>query len=368
MEHQKKKYSYEQERRNHRASLVTASVFAVLVIGAGCIFAYAGCSSSQGSAPAPAVESSANTTAGGDGTTPALNVTDVPADTSPSQGNLLDPAHTSGPNSSAIASDGQELPADLVAQIQGIGDSCGMDAGIAVIDLKTGARGGYQADDSMISASMIKLIIAEAFLQQVASGNIGLDEYYTLQSSDIVGGTGSLGGYGAGAQVTYGEMLNKMISESDNTATNIIIDRVGMDAVNAEADLLGLEGTKLNRYMMDYDAIAAGNENYVSANDVAQLLEMIYDGTFVDARCSDIMLQALEQQVDYGGIMAGLPDNVVFAHKTGTLDSVLHDGGIVEGEHPFVIVVLCGGPGFYVQGAMTTMAQVADAAYAYIAG
>lgn len=244
-----------------------------------------------------------------------------------------------------------------------------MDLGVSIIDLETGAVGGYRGSEQMVSASMVKMLIAAAFLERVHVGEFSLDDPYTLQASDIVGGTGTLGGLGAGASVTYRDILEKMIYVSDNTGANILIDAAGgMSAVNAEAEKLGLESTQLNRYMMDEEAASAGIENYTSADDLATLFEMAYDGTFVDAESSAVVLRALEQQEDYGGVLGGLPGGVSFAHKTGTLATVRHDGGIVEGESPYVVVVLCGGDGYYEQGALDAMAQVGAASYSAIAG
>lgn len=242
-----------------------------------------------------------------------------------------------------------------------------MEVGAAVIDLASGGTVSYRANEPMVSASMIKLAIAYAFLEQVQAGACSLDESYTLQPSDIVGGTGTLAGLGAGATVSYAELLDKMISVSDNTGANILINAAGgIDAVNATTESLGLSATRLNRYMMDSGAMAAGIENYTSANDVAKLLQMVYEGKFVNASLSALVMQALENQSDYGGVLAGLPADASFAHKTGTLSTVRHDGGIVEGEHPYVLVVLCGGAGFSEQGALSTMAQIASATYADI--
>lgn len=252
--------------------------------------------------------------------------------------------------------------------VEAIAEASGMMVGVTVIDLESGTHAGYQESQEFVSASMIKLIIAETFLRQAEAGEFVLNGTYTLQSSDIVGGTGVLQGLGAGSEVTYSELVKEMISSSDNTATNVIIDLVGgMDAVNAEAKRLGLDATELNRYMMDTDATAAGIENYTSADDLALLLQMIYDGTFVSEKSSEFMMEALLEQSDEGGILAGLPAMTAFAHKTGTLGSVRHDGGIVLDDRPFVIVVLCGGSGFSEQGAIDVMGVVAEAVYADIA-
>ena len=262
----------------------------------------------------------------------------------------------------------QELADLLRSDVQPIIDASGMQICVCVKNLRTDAQASIDGDVGMVSASMIKLIIAEAFLSQAEGSGMSLEEPYTLRYDDLVGGTGVLGGYGAGAQISYRDLVFLMISESDNSAANILIRKIGMDSINAEASRLGLKSTTLNRYMMDMDAIASGVENYVSADDIATLLERIYEGTFVSPESSALMLDALEQQQDSGGIRNGLPESVSFAHKTGSLNNARNDGGIVEGENPFVIVILCGGDGFYEYGALDSMARIAEAVYASFSG
>ena len=256
----------------------------------------------------------------------------------------------------------------LAADIKAAADASGMSTCVSVIDLTNGMAVSHQGDTQLASASMIKMLIAYSFLEQVQAGNQSLDATYTLKGSDLVGGTGVIAGYGAGAQLSYRDILMRMIDTSDNTATNILIDAIGFDTINATAKELGLSQTVLNRKMMDYDAIAAGRENYTCANDLALLMRKAYEGTFVDDASSRLVMQALRQQEDWGGIRGGLPEGIAFAHKTGALDSVRHDGGIVEGDHPFVLVVLCGGQGFYEQGAHQAMANVARVVYADLVG
>ncbi len=238
-----------------------------------------------------------------------------------------------------------------------------MDVCVSAIDLTTGATASYRGDERMLSASMIKLLIAETILGQVADGTHALDEVYVLKGSDIVGGTGSLGGRGAGAQTTVREMLKLMISESDNVATNALIDLCGMDAANAEAKRLGLKQTELGRHMMDTEAAERGEDNYTCADDLAKLLQMVWDKTFVNEEMSAVMLESLEAQIDNECISPGLPAGTTFAHKTGSLATVRHDGGIVGGDTPFVLVCLCGGEGFGAGAAQATMAQIGEVAY-----
>lgn len=340
--------------RNRRSSFwrwipvaVTATCTLLVAIALGCAM-------SDDSKPAPSSERELQA------------VSDLAENTTPYEAADESDAPNASDDEAPAAAD-PELISRLNSEVQALSTASGMETCVAIVDLQSGSRAGYLADTQITSASMIKLAIAYAFLERVADGTYSLDGYYTIQSSDIVGGTGTLGSLGAGAQVTYRELLAKMINVSDNVGTNILIDAVGMDAVNETARDLGLTATQLNRHMMDSDAMAQGIENYTSANDVAALLEMAYDGTFVDADCSALVMQALEEQQDYGGILGGLPAGVTFAHKTGTLGTVRHDGGIVESERPFVLVVLCGGNGFYESGALSAMAQIAEAVYGTLA-
>lgn len=244
-----------------------------------------------------------------------------------------------------------------------LADASGMDVCVSAVDLTTGTTATHQSNKKVLSASMIKLLIAETFLRQVSEGTHALDDVYVLKQTDIVGGAGSLGGRGAGAEVTKRELLQKMISESDNVGANVLMDLCGMDAINDEAKRLGLSNTVLGRHMMDSAAVEQGLDNYTCADDVAVLLRMVYDKTFVNAKMSAVMLETLEAQTDNDCLSQGLPAGVTFAHKTGSLATVRHDGGIVEGDKPFVIVTLCGGEGFTEKGAQDAMKQIAEAAY-----
>lgn len=266
-------------------------------------------------------------------------------------------------SSSAVATAGTPYSDVLQGQLTQIANNTSMNVGIAFVDLLNPADACYiDADSPKCAASMIKLLILNEFYEQVNQGLVSRDEVYTLTGSDIVGGTGVLQGRGAGATVTFGEMADLMISQSDNTATNVLINRLGQANINARASALGLTGSSLNRMMMDTDAIANGIENYMSARDAATLLSMIYAGTFVDQTSSRYAISALEAQADNNGILAGLPAGTLFAHKTGTLSNAQNDAGIVESDHPYVISVFCEAGGGFSQGeAFEVMRQCGEA-------
>ncbi len=269
-----------------------------------------------------------------------------------------------------VSNVGTPLADELSGAFQAVADETALDVAITFIDLEN-PQDSCSVDGvaGKPSASMIKLLILNELMDQVNQGLVSLDESYTLTSSDLVGGTGTLQGRGAGATTTFREMAQLMISASDNVATNVIIDRIGMGAINEQAAQLGLTGTSLNRYMMDTEALAAGVDNYMSSSDAATLLRMVYDGTFVNSEASRFALDALKAQTDGNGIAGGL-GNVEFAHKTGTLSNAQNDAGIVLGEHPYVLSVFCtaSSGGYFSQAeaynVMTRCAQLAENAVA----
>ena len=184
---------------------------------------------------------------------------------------------------------------------------------------------------------MIKLLILAEYMQQVDAGMLDPDGIHVLDESDMVGGAGVVAGSSSGAMFTYDELARHMIKYSDNTAANILIDTLGMEAINHRASALGLAQTELQRKMMHFDGDA---ENYMSANDAAALLCGIAQHGLASDSTSEVAESYLLEQADSEGLVAGLPSSVRFGHKTGALDSVRHDGGIVYGESPYVIVVL----------------------------
>ncbi len=252
----------------------------------------------------------------------------------------------------------------LESDFASIANSTGMDVSISFVDLTDPRNScGFNSTNPQRSASTIKLAVLYELLRQASEGLVSLDETYVLTSADIVGGTGVLQGYGAGSAHTFRELAELMINQSDNTATNVIIDRVGMGNVNATAAALGLSSVQLDRRMMDTAALAAGIDNYLSAQDATTLLKMIDDGTFVNQQMSDFALSALRSQSDYQGILGGLPAGTTFAHKTGTLSNAQNDCGIVLGEHPYALAAFCqaGPSGYFSQAeAFNVMARVAQ--------
>lgn len=198
-----------------------------------------------------------------------------------------------------------------------------------------------ESDRVFPSASTIKLFIMSELFRQVKEGQIHLSDTIQLTDSQKTGGDGILKELAPGHLFTLEEICTLMVIVSDNTATNLLIDHLGMDNVNQQIARMGLKAASLQRKMMDSEAVRAGRNNYISAADFAAIFESIYRGENVDQESSTQMLDILKRQQVRGRLDLYLPEELTIAHKTGDLDFLEHDGGIVFlGDSPYIICVL----------------------------
>lgn len=195
----------------------------------------------------------------------------------------------------------------------------------------------YQSKQ-MRSASMIKVFILGTAMEKVRDGQLSLYQNLVLHSYDKVGGAGVLAGYASGTELTLDTVMRLMITESDNTATNMMIDLLGMEEINAYIKRNDYADTILQRKMMDSQAVAEGRENYTSVNDLGHFFLKLYHRNCVSPELDDVMLGYLEGQTDTECFPAALP-GVMICHKTGELYGLYDDGGIVyqPGKH-FILV------------------------------
>jgi beta-lactamase class A len=184
----------------------------------------------------------------------------------------------------------------------------------------------------MRSASMIKVFILAAALEAVKHDQLTLDRKVILESSMKVGGSGQLNGWADGTSIDLRTLLKLMITESDNTATNIVIDLIGMDNINQYIAVHGYVDTKLQRKMMDLQAQEMGHENYTSVKDLGTYFSRVYAHQCIDERYDEIMRQLLLQQTDTECFPTALPSATI-AHKTGELTGLYDDGGIIYTNH-----------------------------------
>jgi beta-lactamase class A len=189
-----------------------------------------------------------------------------------------------------------------------------------------------RADEAVTAASTIKVPILAAALDEVDAGRLDLEQPNAIPPQRT-GGSGVLQALPYLHTLTLADLLTLMIIVSDNTATNVVIDLIGMERVNQFCADAGLNGTVLRRKMMDADAVRLGLENTTTARDQAKLLGAIAWGNLLPAPLRAFALQALERQQFNDGLPSLLPDEVIVAHKTGELPGVRHDVGIITGTN-----------------------------------
>lgn len=235
-----------------------------------------------------------------------------------------------------------DLQQDIEALVEPYGDSVSVYA--VALDPQTFAsldgEVAVAPDARRVAASIIKLPILACALETVTAGELSLDEQITVTQQDIVGGSGNIQSRGAGVSYSIDELLHAMIAQSDNVAANLIINRLGMDAVNETCAALGLTQTVFARLMMDAEAQAQGRENYTSARDAAAVLQRLASGTIATPRLCERARGYLLAQEDARGIVEGVPGGVLVAHKTGSLPNAQHDAAIVYAERPYVLAIL----------------------------
>ena len=147
----------------------------------------------------------------------------------------------------------------------------------------------------------------------------------------------------AGSTRTLAELAELMITVSSNLATNLLIERLGVENIQQGVHALGADGMKVLRGVEDSKAFQAGLNNTTTARALARLLEAIAHGEAVDPAASRAMSGILERQTFNDGIPAGLPAATRVAHKTGEITRIQHDAAIVYAPRPFVLVILTRG-------------------------
>jgi beta-lactamase class A len=212
--------------------------------------------------------------------------------------------------------------------------------GIAVEDLATGMTSGINESASLPAASTIKIPVMVEVFRQMSTGTIDLNTRMHLLARDRDWGSGDLAGARIGDRKTVEQLLWLMINDSDNTATNMLIRRVGRQNVNRTMAELGLRTTRLG------DDIRTETEQIryalrSSPRDMVRLLDGMARDTLIDTWSSREMLAILNGQTHNGLLPSPLPKELKIAHKTGSLHDTLNDVGIVylSGE-PYVIAVM----------------------------
>lgn len=199
---------------------------------------------------------------------------------------------------------------------------------IVIKDLKSDEICNINGEEVVPSASIIKLFIMIKTFQLVSDGELNLDDRISINKKERVPYSIL---YVLDDRNTYTirDLITLMIIQSDNTATNQLIHMLGMENINKFIRELGFEDTILKRRMMDFDAKTLGMDNYTTAHDVAELLELLSNGWLISKESCDIMLNIMKMQLDNSMMNNYLHEELIVAHKTGDLPNIKHDVGIV---------------------------------------
>ena len=213
--------------------------------------------------------------------------------------------------------------------------------GVGIEDLTTGDHYFLHEDEVFAQASSIKITVLANLYLQAQQGKLKLTDLYTVQSSDLVPDSDIMNGLTPGVtRITLRDLATMMVAVSDNSATNVLIDRVGMPNVNAMLDSFGLTHTRLRRKMMDLQAAKEGRENISTPHEMMTLLDAIYRGKVLNKESTTDFFKMLSTNKN-SWIPRDLPAEIKIANKPGALEAVRNDSGIVFVEgRPYVICVM----------------------------
>lgn len=194
------------------------------------------------------------------------------------------------------------------------------------IDLDNNNYADFNGNTKIAAASTIKIPILIAFFQDVDAGKVYLDEKLTMDKEIIAGGSGGMQYEKAGNKYTAIDTASRMIITSDNTATNMIIKRLGgADVLNQRFKSWGLEVTAIRNPLPDLEGT-----NTTSPKDLVYLLTKINNGELVSLKSRDRILGIMQKTITKSLLPKGLEKEAIISHKTGDIGTVLGDAGIVD--------------------------------------
>jgi beta-lactamase class A len=268
----------------------------------------------------------------------------------------------------------------LSREIERIGKAAGATSvALAFHDYKADRFFSYRGDEWFHAASTIKIPVLVGVFAAIQAGTIGLDSRVHVRNRFVSVADGRAyrvdGSRDADASVhlqigktmRVRELARQMIVTSSNLATNLLVDLVGLDTLQATLDEFEIEGVELHRGVEDEAAYEAGISNRVTALGLVQILRLIEDAA-LSHDSSQGMLDILHSQEFRSGIPAGLPSDARVANKTGEISTVAHDAGLVylRNREPYSIAILTEWSPSLTSGRRDTLAALSRAVYRHL--
>ncbi len=213
--------------------------------------------------------------------------------------------------------------------------------GVSVISPQ-GECWATRGDHQFPAASTVKIPIMIEIYRAIDRGTLSLDDTYVIRSSDKTPGSGVLRHMHTGLQLSFGDLLYLMMSISDNTATNILIDVAEMDRINATMREIGMTDSNLGRPMRGRLAVEGEQENWATPNDYTAVVKAILEGKAASPAACDAMLNTLTLQQNGRRIGRYVPTSETYrwGSKTGSNRGVTNDVGFVESPVGTMVIAL----------------------------
>lgn len=254
------------------------------------------------------------------------------------------------------------LPFDLAALLSGFEGI----AGIVLHDLEAGQETAWNPNEVFVAASLIKLPILWHFYQECTQDRLDPDERIIVRAEDMVPGFGVLRSLHPGLSMRLRDVATLMIVVSDNTATNLLIDRLGIAPINATIRTLGMHQTELQRKMFDYRE--PSRNNFTSPRDITTFYQAVAANQQLAPSYQAELLQILLGQQCRNKLPSGLPREATLAHKTGDMPQIEHDAGIFFGTHHRLIATVMTKDLARNLDGVTLCRRIGELAFAYAQG
>ena len=208
----------------------------------------------------------------------------------------------------------------------------------------------YNYSGKMPAAGMIRPFIMAKAMEEVEQGNLQLEQKFKITADNRAVGSSVLDKKKNMEEVTLKEILEAMVVNNDNTATNILIDILDTDSINTYieqhgyldtvlASKLGMEDKKSEEKTGSAGKIR-DKKNYTSVNDLMTFFNRLYYNQCVSTSADRFMLETLKKHADRSRLLALLPKTVQAAHETGDAPGVQNDGGIIYAKENYILVIL----------------------------
>lgn len=224
-------------------------------------------------------------------------------------------------------------------RIQDWVDSSQAVTGLAAVDLSSGETILLNENMIFTQASTIKIPILMEVYKQAHQQKFSLTDLKRMES--VAGGSGILKDLIDTPSLSIRNLCVLMMALSDNTATNALIDLVGMDAINASLQSMELKNTRVRRRMIDAAASARGQENVSTPAEAVKILQMLYKGEFINKATSSAVLSIMKAEREGSRLAKGIPSAVPIVYKPGSLRGVSTEWAIIKlPERPYAVAIM----------------------------